>query len=331
MSPARSAIAAVCLVAVAMAVPTAHAGSLYAGAGPRPGPAILYAPLAVAPQLQNARHSVWRARPILISGTYAYRRGEFLYQGFLYDDHGAHEQLDPNDPRGSRARTFSQPNGTYTYPTSPAYANNAADLVEFRVKPLRRATAFRVTLNTMHDPTLIAFTLALGGAPGVTRPFPFGANVVAPASAFLTVHPNRSRQAAGRDSSASAVTGRRLGRRSIRGARRPPPPPDRGQGSARRLEPEAGAGADGARGRAVGQGARALPAAGRLGHRDLAGRRRDRGQSRPPSSMSRSGCTSRCPTPRADERSGHRAEPGVVARRRSGPGACLGRHLLRWR
>ena len=193
--------------------PAAEAGSLYTGAGPRPGPAILYAPLAVAPQLQNAPHSVWKAPPILVSGTDAYRRGEFLYQGYLYDDHGAHEQLDPGDPRVSSA-TFSQPNGTYTYPTNPVYAGNAANLVEFRVKPLRRYTAFRVTLNTMRDPELIAFSLALGGTPGSLQEFPFGANVKAPAAAFLTVHPDGTgkRMIA---SLASAITGRPLGRRAV--------------------------------------------------------------------------------------------------------------------
>jgi pimeloyl-ACP methyl ester carboxylesterase len=134
---------------------------------------------------------VWHAQPILISGAEAYRQHEFLYQGFLYDDHGAHEQLDPGDPRISSA-TFSQPNGTYTYPTNPAYANNAANLVEFRVKPLAGSTAFRVTLNTMHDPTLIAFSIALGSANAPKHEFPFGANVVAPADAFLTVHPDAS-------------------------------------------------------------------------------------------------------------------------------------------
>jgi pimeloyl-ACP methyl ester carboxylesterase len=179
------------VVAVAPASATAQSGSLYTGPGPRPGPAILYEPLARAPQLQNAPGSAWHAQPILISGAEAYRRHEFLYQGFLYDDHGAHEQLDPNDPRISSA-TFSQPNGTYTYPTNPAYANNAANLVEFRVKPLARSTAFRVTLNTMHDPTLIAFTIALGTSNAPKHEFPFGANVVGPANAFLTVHPDAS-------------------------------------------------------------------------------------------------------------------------------------------
>jgi hypothetical protein len=189
VTTAAAAMAAAPSAAIAAAPAAAHPGSLYSGPGPRPGPAVLYEPLANAPQLQNARGSAWHAQPILISGAEAYRRGEFLYQDFLYDDHGAHEELDPNDPRISSA-TFSQPNGTYTYPTNPAYANNAADLVEFRVKPLRSATAFRITLNTLHDPTLIAFTIALGGAGGPLEPFPYGANVAAPAAAFLTVHPD---------------------------------------------------------------------------------------------------------------------------------------------
>ena len=165
------------------------------------------------PPARKRPESVWRAAPILVSGTYVYRRGEFLYQGFLYDDHGAHEQPDPNDPRTSTA-TFSQPNGTYTYPTSPAYGNNTANLVEFRAKPLRRYTAFRVTLNTMHDPTLIAFSLALGGTPGALHAFPFGANVSAPGALFLTVHPDPS----GKRMIAtlqSAATGRTLGRARI--------------------------------------------------------------------------------------------------------------------
>ncbi len=165
----------------------AGAASLYSGPGPRPGPEILYEPTAVAPELTNT--GIWQAPPILVSGTTAYRAGEFLYQDYLYDDHGAHELPDPADPRAS-GDTFSKPNGTYTYPTGPGYANNAADLVEFRVKPTANATAFRVTLNTLENPSLIAFSIALGGRPGQTYPFPFGANVVAPAELFLTVHPS---------------------------------------------------------------------------------------------------------------------------------------------
>ncbi|MGH2882243.1 MAG: glucodextranase DOMON-like domain-containing protein, partial [Solirubrobacteraceae bacterium] len=187
---ARATIAAV-LIAITLGVlaGVASASSLYSGPGPRPGPDILYEPTAVAPQLTNS--GIWQAPPILVSGTTAYRDGEFLYQDYLYDDHGAHEVPDPADPR-AQGDTFSKPNGTYTYPTGPGYANNAADLVEFRVKPTTSATAFRVTFNTLENPSLIAFSIALGGQPGHTFAFPDGANVIAPAHLFLTVHPSGS-------------------------------------------------------------------------------------------------------------------------------------------
>src|SRR3954469_23215082 len=116
----------------ALLVFTAPAGaaSLYDGRGPRPGPDILYADPPRAPQLENTGE--WKAPPILVSGATAYRDGEFLYQDFLYDDHGARYVRDPDDER-SGDDTFSEPNGTYRYPTGPGYEQNAADLVEFRV------------------------------------------------------------------------------------------------------------------------------------------------------------------------------------------------------
>jgi predicted esterase len=166
--------------------------SLYTGPGPRPGPALLYEAPATAPQLTNA--GPWKAPPILVSGATSYRDGELLYQDYLYDDHGARELPDPTDPRASsEGDLFSKPNGTYTYPTGPGYANDAADLVEFRTKPLASATAFRVTLNTLENPSLIAFSIAIGGKPGTVHPFPDGANVNAPADMFLTVHPSGSK------------------------------------------------------------------------------------------------------------------------------------------
>ncbi|MEA2470801.1 MAG: hypothetical protein QOE38_1800 [Thermoleophilaceae bacterium] len=170
---------------------SADSSSLYHGPAPRPGPDILYEPPATAPQLTNGPG--WSAQPILVSGTTAYRDGEFLYQDYLYDDHGANSgQRDQNDPRGQAAGTssdlFSQPNGTYTYPTDAAYAMNAADLVEFRVKPFADHTAFRITLNTLKDARLYGITIAIGGKPGVELPMPDGANTKAPADMFLTVH-----------------------------------------------------------------------------------------------------------------------------------------------
>jgi len=183
---------------VALAVASALvAGAAVAGAsstgvpavasGARPGPAILYAGPAVAPQLQNT--GVWKADPVLVSGAEAYRDGEWLYQDFLQDDHGATGVRDPNDPYGASGHLYSLAGGTFTYPTDKAYANNAADLVELRVKPLRDATAFRVTLNTLIDPARTAFTIALGDG-GASVAWPHGAGVSSPGKVFLTWHGN---------------------------------------------------------------------------------------------------------------------------------------------
>jgi hypothetical protein len=173
-----------------MAVPVAAVppSSLYSGSGPAPGPSILYQAPAVAPELTNAPGGIWQATPILVSGSSAYRQGEYLYQDFLYDDHGASGGVpDPNDLRTS-GNAFSAPNGTYTYPTGPGYNGNAADLVEFRMRPLADATAFRVTLNTLLDPSLAAFTIAIGGSGSAVAAYPHGAQSSGPADRFVTVH-----------------------------------------------------------------------------------------------------------------------------------------------
>lgn len=160
--------------------------------GHRPGPDALYLPAADVPQLQNT--GIWEADPILVSGATAYADGEFLYQDFLYDDHGAAGIPATNASYGASAHLFSPTAGTFVYPTDKAkYGNNAADLVEFRVKPLENETAFRVTLNTMLDASAFAFTIAVGD-PGASVPladdlsWPHGAGVASPAHTFITVH-----------------------------------------------------------------------------------------------------------------------------------------------
>lgn len=179
-------LAALLALGVAAAPGQADSTSLPAvSSGTRPGPDLLYAPAAQAPQLQNA--SPWRAPPILVSGAEAYRQGEFLYQDYLFDDYGAAGIQDPNDPFSPPGNLFAPKHGTLTYPTDPVLASNAADLVELRVKPLADETAFRVTLNTLKDAGRTAFTIALGDST-VPRPWPDGAGVVSPARLFLTVH-----------------------------------------------------------------------------------------------------------------------------------------------
>jgi hypothetical protein len=155
--------------------------------GPPPGPAVLHEPPPRVPQLENT--GVWEAEPILVSGAEAYRDGEWLYQDFLHDDAGARGVPDLGDPYGLSAHLYSPRAGTFTYPTDPVYANNAADLVELRIRPLDDATAFRVTLNTLQDPALTAFTIALGGEDdGAAVDWPHGAGVSSPAGRFLTWH-----------------------------------------------------------------------------------------------------------------------------------------------
>src|SRR3954447_5014149 len=151
----------------------------------RAGPDALYAPPPKAPQLENV--SPFAAAPILVSGATAYRNGEFLYQDFLHDDRGAAGTADTTDPTSGGTLSWKAKAGTLTYPTDPVYANNAADLVELRVKPLSGATAFRVTLNSLIDPERVGFTIAIGDSPAA-RPWPHSANVSSPAERFLTVH-----------------------------------------------------------------------------------------------------------------------------------------------
>ena len=180
-----AALAVVISLLLAPAAASAKQSSLYDGPAPRPGPDLLYAkPPKQAPQLVNK--GPWRAKPILVSGASAYRKGEFVYQDFLYDDHGARGSgRDGGDPRADD--TFSMPNGTYTYPRDPVYMDNAADLVELRVNPLGDETAFRITLNALKDPERVATTIAIGDS-AEPREVPHGANLAMPAELFLTVH-----------------------------------------------------------------------------------------------------------------------------------------------
>ncbi|WP_338896808.1 hypothetical protein WBG99_15090 [Streptomyces sp. TG1A-60] len=101
-----------------------------------PGPRILNEPEAKAPQLENT--GVWKADPTRVCLSSVYREGEFLYQGCLWDDHGAGP--DHEWPVNTLLRTC-------TYPTDPAYRSNAADLSSCGPGPLptRPPSASRTT------------------------------------------------------------------------------------------------------------------------------------------------------------------------------------------
>ena len=180
--PAGGAITAKCQ---GQAAPDHSARSLPMGLTPRPGPEALYLPPPRAPQLENS--GVWQALPVLVSGASSYRCGEFVYQDWIYDDHGAAGVQDPNDGQSATSYLFSPKVGTLTYPTDAVYANNAADLVEFRVRPLNDATAFRLTLGALKDAERLAFTIAIGNSAAPVA-WPHAANVSSPAELLLTVH-----------------------------------------------------------------------------------------------------------------------------------------------
>ena len=189
--PSTVRAALVLLIAALLALPavpsmaqaaTPRPGLPAVDSGPRPGPDALYLPAPVAPQLQNT--GPWQADPILISGTQAYRNGEWLYQDFLFDDAGATGVIDPEDPYGISSNLYSPRGGTFTYPLDERYRHNAADLVELRITTLDDATALRVTLNTMVEADLTAATIALGDAG--EHSWPHDAGVTSPAEVFLT-------------------------------------------------------------------------------------------------------------------------------------------------
>jgi dienelactone hydrolase len=155
----------------------AGAGSLPNPAiGPRPGPAVLYQPLANPPQLQNSNG--WHAAPIMVSGAQAYRAGEYLYQDYVYDDYGANTTAGPLPPDPvphAQDVTFGGQTGDVVYPTNAArYAYDAADLLEFRARLDGGSIHYRVTLNSMIDATAAAVAIGIDRAPGGRSDWGYG-------------------------------------------------------------------------------------------------------------------------------------------------------------
>jgi predicted esterase len=156
------------MLAVVIAMPTAgraSPGSLpFVWSGPRPGPDVLYAPLADAPQLENSNG--WEADPIMVSGADAYARGEYLYQDYIYDSYGANTSNvladQPDTVPASTATLFGGATGDVVYPTNAKkYGFDAADLLEFRARETPAGVGYRITLNTMLDPSVAAVAIGV--------------------------------------------------------------------------------------------------------------------------------------------------------------------------
>jgi dienelactone hydrolase len=163
------------LAASALAAVPAHAQSLPGvGSGARPGPAPLYAEPAAAPQL--AVSAPFAADPLLVSGTDAYRDGEYLYQDHIYDDRGADTRPASSPSLDSLS---SPPAGDVRYPTAERYAGNAADLLEFRMTLLDDEIVYRVALNSVReaDTAVVGIGIDLGCDGTAARPWPRGAGI----------------------------------------------------------------------------------------------------------------------------------------------------------
>lgn len=153
--------------------------------GERPGPAVLYEETPYVPQLAN-HNPRFNASQLLVSGTEAYIKGEYLYQDYLYDDHGS------DTDNGGPGACISGPEyvGNLTYPTDRArYGYNAADLVEFRVDVAPDSVAYRITLNTLlqRDSTIVAIAFDTDGDL-TARPLPrdSGVNFPGPEEVITT-------------------------------------------------------------------------------------------------------------------------------------------------
>jgi len=165
----------------APAAMAASPGSLpTVSSGQRPGPPLLYAPAPNAPQLSV--QAPFAAPPLLVSGTDAYRDGEYLYQDYLFDDHGADTSAGAASSGKAGPDTFSPSAGDVVYPTAERFANNAADLVELRIKPTADAVVYRITLNTAktEDTAVVGIGIDTDRSGGVPVAWPGGAGVSSP-------------------------------------------------------------------------------------------------------------------------------------------------------
>lgn len=157
----RGTLAGLALAAVlAVATTPALADDLpEVDSGERPGPPLLYDDAPEPPLLEDS--GPFQADPLLVSGTDAYRDGEYVYQDFLFDDRG------PNTVAGRGSRTndgqnFSPTAGDAFYPDDDRYANNAADLVELRATRDDGDLVYRVTLNTIVEDEEDAAVVGIG-------------------------------------------------------------------------------------------------------------------------------------------------------------------------
>lgn len=89
-------------------------------------------------------------------GTSTYDGQEWIHQDFVYDDYGA-DTCSCGQPN---VVSLGGTTGDYRYPDGDQYRDNAADVVEVRVRPLGNRVRVRVLLSTIVDPAVPALYVA---------------------------------------------------------------------------------------------------------------------------------------------------------------------------
>lgn len=114
--------------------------------------------LALAPARATA--AAWVGAPTLISGTSRLDAGEWIHTDFVYDDYGA----DTGSWGQPNVVSLAPTAGDARYPDGAAYADNAADIVEVRARPIGDDLEVRVLLQTITDASAPALWVRAGAA-----------------------------------------------------------------------------------------------------------------------------------------------------------------------
>ncbi|MEA2399310.1 MAG: hypothetical protein QOK25_2866 [Thermoleophilaceae bacterium] len=125
--------------------------------------ALIVASFAVLPASAGAYS--WQAQPAWIANTGVYRQHEFVYQDYLYDDHGANtdgqdhfdlpfgtagfDPRNPTEPRFSPAPITNWAGDFFYASPDGTHLDNVADLTEFRVAADAHAVHYRIRLADM--------------------------------------------------------------------------------------------------------------------------------------------------------------------------------------
>ena len=155
------------------------------------------------------RWQQWRAPAAMISNLGVYRRGEFVYQDYVYDDHGPDTDginrrdlpfgawpspMDPTDPRFSPTGGSVRYAGDYMYANGEGnHYNNVADLIEWRVAVDAHFVQYRFLLGALVEPVETVIGVCIdkdGDAGNGLEEWPFGAGLSQQLGCdhFLTVH-----------------------------------------------------------------------------------------------------------------------------------------------